>query len=150
MAKTKELDLGKGKLLCSLFTFLYSSPASVFMYFCCFSCHLLSHRSRTLFVTQGSIFFFCLPRTSPAVESSPSFRLFARVSTSLSKMQRTADIPPTLAWNTFAIFRSLSFSRSNWMQGLCETLCFQLYLDGCKHEVMIAANVGTWERSCVC
>ena len=27
---------------------------------------------------------------------------------------------------------------------------FQLQLDGCKYEVMIAANVGTWERPCVC
>ena len=33
---------------------------------------------------------------------------------------------------------------------LREALGFQLLLDGCKHEVMIAANVGTWERSCVC
>ena len=27
---------------------------------------------------------------------------------------------------------------------------FQLQLDGCKHEVMIATDVGTWERPCVC
>ena len=33
---------------------------------------------------------------------------------------------------------------------LREALGFQLLLDGCKHEVMIAANVGTWERPCVC
>ena len=32
---------------------------------------------------------------------------------------------------------------------LREALGFQLLLDGCKHEVMIAANVGTWERPCV-
>ena len=25
-----------------------------------------------------------------------------------------------------------------------------LHLEGFKHEVMITANVGTWERSCVC
>ena len=34
---------------------------------------------------------YCLPRTSSAVESSPSFRLFTTVSTSLSRMQRAAN-----------------------------------------------------------
>ena len=33
---------------------------------------------------------------------------------------------------------------------LREAVGFQLQLDGCKREAMIAANVGTWERSCVC
>ena len=33
---------------------------------------------------------------------------------------------------------------------LREVLGFQLQPDGGKHEVVIAANVGTWERSCVC
>ena len=28
-------------------------------------------------------------------------------------------------------------------------LVFQLQLDGCEHEVMVAANVGPWEISCV-
>ena len=27
-------------------------------------------------------------------------------------------------------------------------LCFQLQLDGCKHEVMIVAYVDAWARSC--
>ena len=36
------------------------------------------------------------------------------------------------------------------MRALREALGFQRQLEGCKHEVMIAANVGTWERSCVC
>ena len=31
-----------------------------------------------------------------------------------------------------------------------EALCFQHQLGGCKNKVRIAANVGTWERSCVC
>ena len=35
-------------------------------------------------------------------------------------------------------------------RALCEAFGFQLQLDSCKHEVVIAANVGTWERSCVC
>ena len=35
-------------------------------------------------------------------------------------------------------------------RALCEALGFQLQLDGFKHEVMIAASVGTWERHCVC
>ena len=39
--------------LTSLFTFLYSSPASVLVYFCCFNCRFWSHRSRTSFVTHG-------------------------------------------------------------------------------------------------
>ena len=33
---------------------------------------------------------------------------------------------------------------------LREALGFQLQLDGCKHEVITAENVGTWERSCAC
>ena len=42
-------------------------------------------------------------------------------------------------------------SRSNRMQGLfVNYLGFQLQLDDCKYEVMITANVGTWERSCIC
>ena len=36
------------------------------------------------------------------------------------------------------------------MQEPCEVLEFQPQLDGYKHEVMTAANVCTWERSCVC
>ena len=104
--------------LTSLFTFLYYSPAAVLVYFCCFSCHLWSYRSRTSFVTQSWVFFLCLPRTCSAVESSPSFRLFARVSILLTRTQRAANFPPALAWNTSAIFGSWSFSRSNWMWGL--------------------------------
>ena len=46
----------------------------------------------------------------------PSFRLFAKMSVSLSKMQRAANFPPTLAWNISDIFRSFSFS--NRMRGL--------------------------------
>ena len=103
--------------LIALFTFLYSSPASMLVNFWCFSCGLWSHRSRTLFVTQGWIFFLCLPRSSSAVEISLSYRLFARVSTSLLRMQRAANFPPTIAWNTYTLFGSLSFSRSNQMWG---------------------------------
>ena len=29
-------------------------------------------------------------------------------------------------------------------------LGFQLQLDGFKHKVTITANVGTWEKACVC
>ena len=75
-----------GSFFCSLvkkFTFLYFSPASVLVYFCCFSCRLWLRRYRTLFVTQGWTFSLCPQRTSSAVESNPSFTLFARVSTSL-------------------------------------------------------------------
>ena len=36
------------------------------------------------------------------------------------------------------------------MRALREALAFQFLLNGFKHEVMIAASVGTWERSCVC
>ena len=31
-----------------------------------------------------------------------------------------------------------------------EALGFQLQLNCYEHEVMITANVGTWERRCVC
>ena len=33
---------------------------------------------------------------------------------------------------------------------LREALGFQLQLDGYKHKVMVAANVGTWKKYCVC
>ena len=104
--------------LTSQFTFLYSNTASVLEYCCCFSCRLWSYRSRTSFVTQGWIFFLCLPRISSSVERSPSFKLFARVSTLLSRTQRAANFQPTLAWNISAIFGSLSFSKSNRMRRL--------------------------------
>ena len=42
--------------LTSLFSFLYSSPASVLVYFCCFSRRLWSHRSRTSFESPFSVF----------------------------------------------------------------------------------------------
>ena len=102
----------------SFVRFLYSSPASLLVYFCCFSCRLWSHTSRTSFVTQGQIFFLFLPMIFSAVDTSPSFRPFARVSSSLSRTQRAANFPATLAWNTSTISGSLSFSRSNRMRGL--------------------------------
>ena len=99
-------------------TVLYSGPAPVLVYSCCLSCGLWSYRFRTSSVIQGWIFFLCLPRTSSAVETSTSFRLFASVFTSLWRMQRAANFPPTLAWNTSAIYRCPSFLRSNQMLGL--------------------------------
>ena len=73
--------------LTSLFTLLYSSPASMFVYLCCLGCRLWSHRSRTPPVTQGLFIFLCFSETSLDVESSTSFRLFARLSTLLSRTQ---------------------------------------------------------------
>ena len=78
---------------------------------------LWSYRPRTLWwpnIESSS----CFPRTSSAAVSSPSFKLFPRVSTSLSRTQRAANFPPTLAWNTFPMLGSLCFSRSNQTQGL--------------------------------
>ena len=75
------------------------------------------------------------PRLRPKVESSSS----------LSKES-------TLFWNASTIFGPLSlFLQVNSVaRALCKALVFQLRLDGCKHEVMIAANVDTWERPRVC
>ena len=42
------------------------------------------------------------------------FRLFTRVSISLSRMHKAADFLPTLAWNTSAVFGSFSFSEICW------------------------------------
>ena len=73
------------------------------------------------------------------------------MSTSLSKTQRAANFPPTLAWNTSAILASSEFLQVKQdVRTLHEMISFQLLLDGCKHKVMIAADVSTWERSCVC
>ena len=47
----------------------------------------------------------------------------------------------------FRFFRVLEFLNvKSDAKTLREALGFQLQLDDCKHEVMIAANVDTWER----
>ena len=61
-------------LLCSLFFILVLLQCLCSVYFCSLSCRLWLHKSRILFVTQGWIFFLCLPRTSSAVESSSSLK----------------------------------------------------------------------------
>ena len=80
-------------------------------------------------MTQGWIFSLCLPRTSSAVESGTSFRLFARTSISLSGMQGAANFLLILFWNTSVVFGSLSFCRSNRMRGLfVKDLVFRINL----------------------
>ena len=111
-APKSTLPLSSSWLLCSLF-------CTIVLLQClctCFSCSLWPDRSRTSFVTQKWIFILCLPRTPSAVASSPSVRLFIRMSISLSRMHWAANFPPTLAWNTSAVFGSFSFS--NRMRGL--------------------------------
>ena len=50
-----------------------------------------------------------------------------------------------------AIFRVFEFLQvKSDARAPREALDFQLQLDVCKHEGMIAANIGTWERPCVC
>ena len=46
------------------------------------------------------------------------------------------------------VFRFLKVESD--VRALREALGFQLQLDGCKHEVMVAVNVGTWKRPCAC
>ena len=121
------------------------------MNFCCFSCRLWSHRSRNSFVTQGWIFFLSLLRNASAVESGTSFRLFARVSLHRCSGRRglqTFHLPKP---GTLTLFSGLWVSpgQIGW-ENLREMLGFELQLGGCNHEIMIAANVGTWERPCVC
>ena len=48
----------------------------------------------------------------------------------------------------FSVFEFLRVKSD--ARALREALGFQLQLDGCKHEVMIAANVGAWGKFCVC
>ena len=48
----------------------------------------------------------------------------------------------------FGVFEFLQVKSD--ARALPEAPGFQLQPDGGKHEVVIAANVGTWERSCVC
>ena len=131
-------------------TSLYFSPAPVLVYFCCFSCCLLWHRSRTSFVTQDWIFFLCFSSTSSAVESSPSFRLFVRMSTSLSRLQgcKRSTYLSLVHFCYFGVFEFLLVKLD--MKTLHEALGFQLQTNGFKHEVIITANVGIWEKSCVC
>ena len=104
--------------LTSPFTFLYSSPASVFVYFSCFSCRLWSRRSRTSFLTQSWIFFFCINGPLQLLRIALLLNC-PQECTSLSRTQRAANFPPILTWNTSAISGSLSFSRSNRMQRFC-------------------------------
>ena len=68
-------------------------------------------------------------------------------------MQRAANFLPTLTWivelfHYFGVFEFLQVILD--VKTLHEALVFQLQLDSCIHEVIIAANVSTWERSCVC
>ena len=115
-------------ILTSLFTSLYSSPVSVLVYFRCFSSRLWSHSSRTSFVTQGWIFFLRLPRACSAVERSTSFRLFARMSSSLSRTQRVANFLSTLAWD-LRYFRVFEFPKvKSDARTLRKELGFQLQL----------------------
>ena len=117
------------------------------VYFCCFSCRLWSHRFRTWFLTQGWIFVLS-PKDLFAVESSTSFRLFARVSTYLLRMQRAKKkLSADLSLEHFRCFRVFEFLQvKSDARALRRALGFQLQLDGCKYEVMIAASVGTWKR----
>ena len=56
------------------------------------------------------------------------------VSTSLSRTQRAANVPPTLARNTSAVFWSLSISRSNLMRGLFEKFSLNLMVVSTRSE----------------
>ena len=87
-------------------------------------------------VTKDWIFFLRLPSTPSAVESSTFLKLFAMVSTLLSKTQMAENFP-TLGWITSAVFGSkflqvISGAGARWKRS------FQL--DGSKHEVMITAK----------
>ena len=86
------------------------------------------------------------------VKSSPSSRLFARVSIYiLVKDTEDCKISTHLSLEYFFYFRVFEFLQvKSDAKALREVLGFQLQLGGCKHEVMIAASVGTWKRSCVC
>ena len=56
-----------------------------------------------------------------------------------------------LSLEQLCCFRAFEFLHAKSdARALHEALSFQLQLDGCKGEVMIAANVGTRERSCLC
>ena len=51
----------------------------------------------------------------------------------------------------FGYFQVLNFLQvKSDARTLREALDVQLQLDGCKNEVMIAANAGTWKRPYVC
>ena len=83
--------------------------------------------------------------------SGVSFRLFAKVFTSLSRTKRAAHFSSTSIWNTSVIWRSFEYLQvKSDAKALCEVLGFQLQLNGCKLEVMIAFNVSNWERPCIC
>ena len=69
---------------------------------------------------------------------------------SLSRMQRAANFPPTLAWSTSTIFGVFKFTKvKSDARAVHDALGFQLQLDGCMHDVMTDANVSTWERPCL-
>ena len=86
------------------------------------------------------------------VKSSPSSRLFARVSIYiLVKDTEDCKISTYLSLEHFRYFRAFEFLQvKSDARALREALGLQFQLDSCKHEVMIAAHVGTWERSFVC
>ena len=56
----------------------------------------------------------------------------------------------TIKWERFRYFRVFEFLQvKSDARALREALCFHLQPDGCKHDVVIAAKVGTWDRPCV-
>ena len=59
--------------------------------------------------------------------------------------------PTYLSLRHFRYIRVFEFLQvKSDARALLEALGFQLQLDGCKQVVMIAANVGTWERCLLC
>ena len=66
---------------------------------------------------------------------------------SQSKMQRAANFLP----GTLPLFSSLwVFPGQIWCEGASWSAWFSALTGCCKHQVIIAANVDTWERPCVC
>ena len=55
-----------------------------------------------------------------------------------------------LSLEQLCCFRAFEFLHAKSdARALHEALSFQLQPDGCKHKLMIASIVGTWERLCV-
>ena len=121
------------------------------MCFCCFSCHVWLHRSTTSFVNQNWIFLLCLLRTSSAAGSSPSFQAVHEGVYIAIKDAGGCKLSTYLSLEHFHYFQVFEFLQvKSDARAFHDALGFQFQLDNCRHKVMIAANVSTWERPCVC
>ena len=105
------------------------------------TCTHISHKITAKLVRLA----YCLLQASRTIrlEEKPD-----RLRPCLFDKKQTTTTTKTEHFRYFQVIEFLQIKSD--AETLRETPGFRLQLDGCKHKVVIAANVGTLERSCVC